>query len=212
MGRRRHNRPGGLPHPDRVPRRGKTTRLKRILEGDRGLRVAALLHDFGEVNIDAEIIKSVGAGEVRLANGCDCCSIREDLIDSVLSVLDRRERPDDVVFEVSGVAEPTGIAYTFTLWLRDRLRLDSVTCVLDAEQFFEVPELMELKMWQVAFADLLILNKVDLVGRPAGATRPRTARRSDEHLSAPRGRALRRPARGTIDAASLKAVFDACIP
>ena len=145
---------------------GKTTLLNRILGGDHGLRVAVLVNDFGDVNIDAELVVGIRSGVVSLANGCVCCSIRDDLIDAVLSVLAAPERPEYIVLEASGVAEPAGITSTFTLpSLRDRIRLDSVTCVLDAEQVFEVPELMELKIWQVAFADLLILNKVDLAGQ-----------------------------------------------
>ena len=145
---------------------GKTTLLNRILSGDHGLRVAVLVNDFGDVNIDSDLVVGVRSGVVSLANGCVCCSIRDDLIEAVMSALDMPERPEYIVLEASGVAEPTGIASTFTLpRLRDRIRLDSVTCVLDAEQVFEVPELMELKIWQVAFADLLILNKVDLAGR-----------------------------------------------
>ena len=145
---------------------GKTTLLNRILSGNHGLRVAVLVNDFGDVNIDSDLVVGVRSGVVSLANGCVCCSIRDDLIDAVMSALDMPERPEYIVLEASGVAEPTGIASTFTLpQLRDRIRLDSVTCVLDAEQVFEVPELMELKIWQIAFADLLILNKVDLAGR-----------------------------------------------
>jgi G3E family GTPase len=145
---------------------GKTTLLNRILGGDHGLRIAVLVNDFGDVNIDSDLVVGVRSGVVSLANGCVCCSIRDDLIEAVMSALDMPERPEYIVLEASGVAEPAGIASTFTLpRLRDRIRLDSVTCVLDAEQVFEVPELMELKIWQVAFADLLILNKVDLAGR-----------------------------------------------
>jgi G3E family GTPase len=143
---------------------GKTTLLNRILNGDHGLRIAVLVNDFGAVNIDAELVSDVRSGVVSLANGCVCCSIRDDLIETVLATIELPAQPDYVVLEASGVAEPTGIASTFTLpRLRERVRTDSVTCVLDAEQLFEVPELMELKIWQVACSDLLILNKVDLV-------------------------------------------------
>ena len=144
---------------------GKTTLLNRILEGDHGLRVAVLVNDFGDINIDADLITGIGAGVVSLANGCVCCTIRDDLVETVMATVDLPERPEYIVQEASGVAEPTGIAATFTMSsLRERIRLDAVACVLDAEQVFEVPELMELKLWQVAYADLLILNKVDLVG------------------------------------------------
>ena len=76
----------------------------------------------------------------------------------------RPERPEYILLEASGVADPSGIALTFMdEGLRDRIRLDSVMCVVDAEQVFAAPEMMELKLRQVAFADMLILNKVDLV-------------------------------------------------
>src|SRR5262245_16387388 len=78
----------------------------------------------------------------------------------------RPEQPEYVLLEASGVADPSGIALTFMdEGMRDRIRLDSILCVLDAEQVFVAPEMMELKLRQVAFADMLILNKVDLVRR-----------------------------------------------
>ena len=144
---------------------GKTTLLNRILNGDHGLRVAVLVNDFGSINIDAELVVGMESDVISLANGCVCCSIRDDLIEAVMRVLDRPERPEYVLLEASGVAEPSGIAVTFAApAFHDRIRLDSITCVLDAEQVFAAPEQMQLKLWQIAFADLLILNKVDLVG------------------------------------------------
>ncbi|MGH8582474.1 MAG: CobW family GTP-binding protein [Gammaproteobacteria bacterium] len=146
---------------------GKTTLLNRILNGDHGLRVAVLVNDFGSINIDADLVVGVeGGGDViSLANGCVCCSIRDDLVEAVTQVLARPERPEYVLLEASGVADPAGIAVTFTdAGLRDRIRLDSIACVVDAEQVFAAPEQMKLKLWQIGCADLLILNKVDLVG------------------------------------------------
>ena len=144
---------------------GKTTLLNRILNGDHGLRVAVLVNDFGSINIDADLVVGVESDVVSLANGCVCCSIRDDLVEAVTQVLARPARPEYVVLEASGVADPAGIAVTFTdAGLRDRIRLDSITCVVDAEQVFAAPEQMKLKLWQIGCADLLILNKVDLVG------------------------------------------------
>ena len=78
----------------RVPRRGKTTLLNRLLTGDHGLRVAVLVNDFGSLNIDADLVVGVNEREVvSLANGCVCCTIRDDLVDAVANVLDRPERP-----------------------------------------------------------------------------------------------------------------------
>ena len=147
---------------------GKTTLLNRILTGDHGLRVAVLVNDFGSINIDAELVVGVESdGDViSLANGCVCCNIRDDLVAAVTQVMARPERPEYILLEASGVADPSGIALTFMDEdMRDRIRLDSIMCVVDAEQMFAAPEMMELKLRQVAFADMLILNKVDLVTR-----------------------------------------------
>lgn len=144
---------------------GKTTLLNRILNGDHGLRVAVLVNDFGAINIDAELVVGVQDDVISLANGCVCCSIRDDLIETVLEVIERRERPEFIVLEASGVADPSGIALAFVQrGLRRRVRLDSVTCVVDTEQVFAHPEQMPLKLRQVAFADMLIFNKVELAG------------------------------------------------
>ncbi len=147
---------------------GKTTLLNRILTGEHGLRVAVLVNDFGSINIDAELVVGIEAeGDIiSLANGCVCCNVRDDLVAAVMQVLGRPEQPEYILLEASGVAEPSSIAITFMDdGMRDRIRLDSIMCVLDAEQVFAAPEMMELKLRQVAFADMLILNKVDLVTR-----------------------------------------------
>ena len=147
---------------------GKTTLLNRILTGGDGLRVAVLVNDFGSVNIDAELVVGVESDVISLANGCICCTIREDLAATVIDTINRPERPEYIVLEASGVAEPSSICSTFTDdRFRELIRLDGILCVVDAEQVFDVPESMELKIRQMAFADMVILNKVDLVDRPA---------------------------------------------
>ncbi|MFC0451505.1 CobW family GTP-binding protein [Rhodococcus jostii] len=144
---------------------GKTTLLNRILHGDHGLRVGVLVNDFGSINIDADLVAAVDSDVVSLTNGCVCCSIRGDLVSAVNQMLDRPERPEFVLLEASGVADPTGIALTFVddATMAERVRVDSITCVLDADQLFDAPESMHAKIWQVACSDLLILNKIDLV-------------------------------------------------
>ena len=147
---------------------GKTTLLNRILKGNHGLRVAVLVNDFGSINIDAELVVGVDSNMISLANGCVCCQIRDDLIQSVEELLARAEPIEYILLEASGVAEPSGIFGTFhNPNIRDRVRLDSVTCVVDAEQVFanpEYPALVELKLRQMGFADMVVLNKVDLAG------------------------------------------------
>jgi len=147
---------------------GKTTLLNRILSGDHGLRVAVLVNDFGSINVDADLVVGVESGGdvISLANGCVCCNIRDDLLGAVYGVIARAERPEYIVLEASGVAEPAGIASTFLdARLGDRIRLDSIMCLVDASQIFAAPELMDLKLRQIAYADMLILSKADLVGR-----------------------------------------------
>jgi len=147
---------------------GKTTLLNRILTGGHGLRVGVLVNDFGSINIDAELVVGVEGNMMSLANGCVCCQIRDDLIESVAALLERPETIEYILLEASGVADPGGLFVTFNdPSLRDRIRLDSIICVVDADQVFahpEYPPLIELKLHQVGFADMLILNKVGLAG------------------------------------------------
>jgi G3E family GTPase len=147
---------------------GKTTLLNRILAGDHGLRVGVLVNDFGSINIDAELVVGVDSNMISLANGCVCCQIRDDLLESVEVLLSRKDTVEYILLEASGVADPAGIFMTFNdLNQRDKIRLDGVICVVDADQVFahpEYPPLMELKIHQVGFADFLILNKVELAG------------------------------------------------
>jgi G3E family GTPase len=146
---------------------GKTTLLNRILNGDHGLRVGVLVNDFGAINIDAELIEGVEENLISLSNGCICCEIRDDLVTSLEQLLLREEQIDYVVLEASGVSDPEGIVMTFL----DRkfeglLRLDSITSVVDAEAVFadgDNPNLSFLKIRQIGYSDLVILNKVDLV-------------------------------------------------
>src|ERR1700746_1482085 len=110
---------------------GKTTLLNRILTGEHGLRVGVLVNDFGAINIDAELVVGVDDNMISLSNGCVCCQIRDDLVESVKTLLARPEAIEYILLEASGVADPGGIFATFSdANLRDRIRLDSVTCVV----------------------------------------------------------------------------------
>ena len=147
---------------------GKTTLLNRILNGDHGLRIAVLVNDFGSINIDANLVIGVEAGGdlINLANGCICCSLRDDMLTLVEEITERPEQPQYIIVEASGVADPSRIAFSFiNASLRGRVRLDSIMCLVDASQLFAVPEQMELKTRQIAYSDMLILSKTDLVSR-----------------------------------------------
>ncbi len=147
---------------------GKTTLLNRILNGQHGLRVGVLVNDFGAINIDAELVAGVEENTINLTNGCVCCEIRDDLVHSLEQLLTRVDAIDYVLLEASGVADPEGIVMTFLdQKYEGLLRLDSITCIVDAEAVFahgDNAALSMLKMRQIGFADLVVLNKVDLVG------------------------------------------------
>lgn len=144
---------------------GKTTLLNRILNGRHGLRVAVLVNDFGSVNIDSELVIGVEGETISLSNGCICCTIRDDLLDAVFRVILADNAPDYIVIETSGVSDPFAVAQTFlTPELRPYVRVDGILTVVDAEQICDLRDDQEaLAMDQISAADILLLNKVDLV-------------------------------------------------
>ncbi len=146
---------------------GKTSLLNHILNADHGLRVAVLVNDFGEINIDAELISGVsGESSINLANGCICCSIRDDLLEAAVQLIqDDRNSPEYIVVETSGVSDPGAVSMTFLAGeLQSRTRVDSVLTVVDAEQIHQVNEAhRRLAVEQIAMADIVVLNKLDLV-------------------------------------------------
>jgi G3E family GTPase len=143
---------------------GKTTLLNQLLTGEHGRKIAVLINDFGEINIDADLVVGVDDEMVSLANGCVCCEVRDDLVAATIALLERDIRPDHIVLEASGVAEPMSLAMTFSQEMfAAQLQLDGIITVLDCEQFLDVPDLMEHKLRQIVCADLVVLNKTDLV-------------------------------------------------
>ncbi len=144
---------------------GKTTLLNRILHADHGLRIAVLVNDFGVVNIDSQLIVGVRGETISLANGCICCTIRDDLLRATVQLLESPQPPDYIIVEPSGVSDPGAVARSFIL-LRPFIQLDSIICLIDAEQFTALTGRNALlAMDQVALADLILLNKVDLASR-----------------------------------------------
>ena len=145
---------------------GKTTLLNRILRGEHGLRLAVLVNDFGAVNIDAQLIVGVEGETISLQNGCICCTIRDDLRDAVIGLLNRTDPPEAIVIESSGVSDPYAVAATFNQSpeLKARTRVDCIAVLVDAEQSLDLRgESFVLAVDQISAADLAVLNKVDLV-------------------------------------------------
>ncbi len=144
---------------------GKTTLLTRILNQPEGVRFGVLVNDFGAINIDAELIVETGADQVSLANGCVCCSIRDDLVGAVQSLLEREPPPERLIVEASGVSRPLAIADALEgPPLEDRLAIDGIFCLVDAENFQQLDYAdTELALDQALGSDLVVLNKCDLV-------------------------------------------------
>jgi G3E family GTPase len=143
---------------------GKTTLLNHILCNQQGLRSAVLVNEFGEVGIDHELVVATSDSMVELSNGCICCSINGELQDAVHRVLERPEPIDLIVVETTGLADPLPVALTFMAGdLRDRLRLDSIITLIDAEHFSATALESPIARAQVVYGDILLLNKADLV-------------------------------------------------
>ena len=142
---------------------GKTTLLNHILSDRQGLKVAVLVNEFGDINIDSQLLVSMEEGMVELSNGCICCTINEDLVEAVYRVLEREDKVDYMVIETTGVADPLPIILTFLgTELRDMTRLDSIVTMVDSETFTPEHFDSEAAFKQITYADITILNKIDL--------------------------------------------------
>jgi G3E family GTPase len=153
---------------------GKTTVVNHVLAHAEGRRIAAVVNDFGAINIDAELIAGASDGVVSLANGCICCSLEGDLLRTLASILRRSPRPDHIVIETSGVADPTDIVRNLMdpmIW--KEAPLETVLCVVDA---MTPPEKLDdaLLRSQLRAADVVALSKTDLMDR-TGCERIRDA-------------------------------------
>lgn len=143
---------------------GKTTLLNYILQENHGLKVAVIVNEFGEISIDHHLVVGTDEEVVELANGCVCCSVREDLQQAVQKILEREDTPEYLLVETTGLADPRPVAQTFLVdELCDRVRLDAIVTVIDADRFSENLELSGTATDQILAGDILILNKIDLV-------------------------------------------------
>ena len=144
---------------------GKTTLLNHILSENHGVRAGVLVNDFGAINIDAKLVVGVEGETISLANGCVCCTIRGDLISACLGLLRRPKPPELVIIETSGVADPMAVANSFLEPdLQAALSLDCILAVVDAEQFPALRgEPAAVARAQILAADMVVLNKMDLV-------------------------------------------------
>ncbi|MEO8427743.1 MAG: GTP-binding protein [Verrucomicrobiota bacterium] len=143
---------------------GKTTLLNNLLSQAHGHKCAIIINEFGEISIDNELVVGVDEEIVELNNGCLCCRVRGDLVKSLASLFQKKKRFDYVLIETTGLAHPGPVAQTFGMPdLAGTLRLDAIVTVVDAKHLDkELADAPEAKT-QIAFADVILLNKTDLV-------------------------------------------------
>ena len=144
---------------------GKTTLLNRVLTENHGKKYAVIVNEFGEIGIDNDLV--VGADEevFEMNNGCICCTVRGDLIRIIGSLLKRREKFDAILVETTGLADPAPVAQTFFTDddIKKKTRLDSIVAVVDAKHIEQRLADSNEAEEQIAFADIVLLNKTDLV-------------------------------------------------
>ena len=144
---------------------GKTTLLNRILSENHGKRYAVIVNEFGEVGIDNDLVVNADEEIFEMNNGCICCTVRGDLIRIFAGLMRRSRGFDGILVETTGLADPAPVAQTFFVddVVRRRTKLDAIVTVADARHLLDeidrAPEVQE----QLAFADVVLLNKIDLV-------------------------------------------------
>lgn len=145
---------------------GKTTLLNHLLSQQHGKRLAIIENEFGEIGIDdALLVDANGSGGIfKMNNGCLCCTVKDDLVSTLITLHERRAEFDQVVIETTGVANPVGVLKTFLLNedLQDMFSVDAVVTLVDAAHILDHLDREECRE-QIACADLVIVNKIDLV-------------------------------------------------
>ena len=143
---------------------GKTTLLNHILQNFEHYKVAVLVNEFGDINIDSQFLIAVEEGMIELTNGCICCTINDSLADAIYRVLKRQDRVDYLIVETTGVADPLPIALTFLgTDLRKYTQVDAILTMVDVETFTPAHYFSDAAMSQIAYSDIILFNKTDLV-------------------------------------------------
>ena len=144
---------------------GKTTLLNRILTTEHGRRVAVIVNEFGEVGIDHHLLISSDQEIVQMNNGCICCTVRGDLLRTLFQLLEQRSAFDTLLIETTGLADPAPVVQTFFIdeRIRGEFQLNGVVTVVDSKHVWQQIDHSTEAREQIAFADLVLLNKMDLI-------------------------------------------------
>ncbi len=143
---------------------GKTTLLNHILTANHGKRIAVIENEFGEIGVDQDLVINAEEEIFEMNNGCICCTVRGDLIRILGALMKRRNKFDYILIETTGMADPAPVAQTFFVdeEIKTKTKLDGLVTLVDAKhvhQHWDSDEVQE----QIAFADVILLNKIDLV-------------------------------------------------
>jgi G3E family GTPase len=144
---------------------GKTTLLNRILTEQHGRKYAVVINEFGELGVDNDLVVDTDEEVFEMNNGCICCTVRGDLIRIVGGLMKRRDKFDGIIIETTGLANPAPVAQTFFVdeGVRAKTRLDAIVTVVDAKHLPARLADSHEAADQIAFADVIVLNKTDLV-------------------------------------------------
>ena len=176
---------------------GKTTLLNRILSENHGKKYAVIINEFGELGVDNDLV--VGADEevFEMNNGCICCTVRGDLIRIIEGLMKRKGKLDGIIVETTGLADPAPVAQTFFVDddVKSNSRLDAIVTVVDAKHLLQRLVDSHEAEEQVAFADVIVLNKTDLVAAEELAASKSASARSTKRpaFCAPRRPMCRSP-------------------
>ena len=144
---------------------GKTTLLNRILTEQHGRKLAVIENEYGEVGVDNQLVIASDEELFEMNNGCICCSVRGDLIRILGRLLKRKDKLDGILIETTGLANPAPVAQTFFTddEMRSAFRLDAIVTVVDARHVLQHLDTGDESVKQIGFADVILLNKIDLV-------------------------------------------------
>jgi len=150
---------------------GKTTLLNRILSENHGKKFAVVINEFGELGVDNDLVIDADEEVFEMNNGCICCTVRGDLVRILTGLMRRRGKFDGIIVETTGLANPAPVAQTFYMDedVKRATRLDAIVTVVDAKNLIARLEDSHEAAEQIAFADLIVLNKMDLVSEAEAA-------------------------------------------
>ena len=138
---------------------GKTTLINYILKKNKDLKIALIVNEFGDVALESQFIQTTDEEIVEMSNGCMCCVVRKDIIETVQNLLKKRPDVDYIIIEASGLSDPVPIAQTFLMNMEDIVKLDSVLCVVDCINVEKNFEQFDIALAQIQYADIVLLSK-----------------------------------------------------